>query len=80
MPDETEVADKLRAIALDIKEVVVDVKLLKPTGFYDVALKDIAVGLYEFADSLEGIVSCDICGDTHDIDCVPLSCQTGDGE
>ena len=25
-------------------------------------------------------IYCDICGDMHDIDCVPLSCQTGDGE
>ena len=26
------------------------------------------------------MVSCDICGDRHDIDSIPLSCQTGDGE
>ena len=25
-------------------------------------------------------VDCDICGDCHDVDSVPLSCQTGDGE
>lgn len=23
---------------------------------------------------------CDICGDCHDTDSIPLSCQTGDGE
>lgn len=36
-----------------------------------------AVGI---ASSQEGQVDCDICGDYHDVDCVPLSCQTGDGE
>lgn len=25
-------------------------------------------------------IDCDICGDYHDIDSVPLSCETGDGE
>jgi len=24
--------------------------------------------------------NCDICGDCHDVDNIPLSCQTGDGE
>lgn len=28
----------------------------------------------------EDIESCDICGDCHDKDSVPLSCQSGDGE
>lgn len=28
----------------------------------------------------EEVIECDICGNCHEIDCVPLSCQTGDGE
>ncbi len=30
------------------------------------------------ADS--GEVQCDICGDVHDVDSVPIGCETGDGE
>ncbi len=25
-------------------------------------------------------ITCDICGDCHDIDSIPMGCQTGDGE
>ena len=34
----------------------------------------------KMVDGLEGVVSCDICGDCHDVDSIPLSCETGDGE
>lgn len=78
-PDKSEVADKLRAIALDIKEITIDFKSLNAGDFTVDAFKVIAVNFYELADRLEGVVSCDICGDCHDIDSVPLSCQTGDG-
>ena len=43
--------------------------------------------LQAIRESMGGVINlfddakyCDICGDMHDIDCVPLSCQTGDGE
>ena len=26
-----------------------------------------------------GLIACDICGDCHDKDSIPLSCQSGDG-
>ena len=45
--------------------------------------KDAGYSKKEIKEMLECgriIESCDICGDLHDADSVPLSCQTGDGE
>lgn len=79
MPEKIEVADRVRAVALDVKELVLDIKRLYPTAIYSDAMKGIAVSLYELAYDIEGISSCNICGDYHYIDSVPLSCQSGDG-
>lgn len=38
---------------------------------------------YDLVKKIDGMLendSCDICGDYHDKDSVPLSCETGDGE
>ena len=78
-PDKIEVIDKLRAVALDLKELAIDFKSLGDDFTVD-ALKMTAVNLYELADKTEGVVSCDICGDCHEIDSIPLSCESGDGE
>lgn len=63
---------RLREIALDIKEIAKDANTKK-------TLLRISSELYEMADDLEGVVSCDICADYHDKDSVPLSCESGDG-
>jgi hypothetical protein len=73
-------SDMLREIALDIKEILPDIEHLSPTCEKHDKLKAAVVILYELAHELEGVVSCDICGDSHDIDSIPLSCESGDGE
>lgn len=74
-------SDRLREIALDLKEIKPDIMRADALGSLTVnAVNYTSVALYELADKLEGLVSCDICGDYHDIDSVPLFCQTGDGE
>ena len=77
---EEPISDRLREIALDLKELRIDVMKLK--GLNDLscnAMKYTSTALYELAEEFEGVVDCDICGDYHDKDSVPLSCQTGDG-
>ena len=65
--------DNIRAIALDLKE------LASPACTdLDFALLDISEKIYALVENEE--VSCDICGDCHEPDNVPLNCQTGDGE
>ena len=82
-PLNEDVAHKLRELALDLKELVVDIKILRPESIYSDAMNGFALSLFELAHDIEeggAIVPCDICGDQHDADSVPLSCQTGDGE
>jgi hypothetical protein len=65
--------DDIRAVALDLKE------LASPAYTeLDFALLEISKNIYDLVKDEE--VSCDICGDYHDADSIPLSCKTGDGE
>lgn len=65
--------DKIRAIAIDLKELATPA-----STSLDEELIAISNRLFELAE--DDMVDCDICGDYHDKDSVPLSCQTGDGE
>jgi len=78
-------SDRLREIALDLKEIKPDIMRADALDSLTVnAVKYTSRALYALADKLDEedarFVSCDICGDYHDKDSVPLSCQTGDGE
>ena len=94
-PCNEEVAHRLRELALDLKELAEDVKILRPESVYSDAMIGSALSLFELAHDIEeggaGIdlnqsnstpleTHCDICGDCHEPDSIPLSCQTGDGE
>ena len=79
-------SDRLREIALDLKEIKPDIMRVDALDSLTVnAVKYTSRALYDLADKLDSeenarFVSCDICGDYHDIDSVPLSCESGDGE
>lgn len=63
-------------ICLDIKEIFANLDNNDAKDLLEVALEC----LEDANLKLEGLVHCTICGDFHDTDSVPLSCQTGDGE
>lgn len=69
----SEYTDAIRAVALDLKELATPA-----STSLDEELIEISNRLFELAG--DDMVDCDICGDFHDADNVPLSCQTGDGE
>ena len=79
-----ETSQTISNICLDLKEIVLQTSLMP----IDIKGRKSAADLLEIAiDSLydaqliiDGLVDCDICGDYHESDSIPLSCQTGDGE
>lgn len=64
--------DNIRNIALDLLELATPA-----CTDLDYALLDISKKLYELVEDEE--VRCDICGDEHNTDNIPLSCKSGDG-
>jgi hypothetical protein len=65
--------DELKRIALDLKELATPA-----TTTLHEELLDISNTLFILSE--DEIMSCNICGDCHGTDNIPLSCKTGDGE
>ena len=60
-------------------ESCTDIELLRREAFRLDRVVSTLVGEIEELRADSGEVQCDICGDTHDVDNIPVGCLTGDG-